>query len=72
LVHTKEDLEKKLKSLEERLPKILEKIKSAPVTAEIERDEKKYTIKPRSVAKKSARKVSKKIFQLKKLIAKAS
>lgn len=72
MVHTKEDLENKLKSLQERLPKIQEKVKTAPVTAEIERNEKKYTIKPRSIAKKSVRKVSKKIHHLKQLIAKAS
>ena len=72
MVHTKEDLENKLKSLQERLPKIQEKVKSAPATAEIERNEKKYTVKPREIAKKSARKVSKKINHLRKLIAKAS
>lgn len=72
MVYTKEDLEKKLKALQERLPKILEKTKSAPETAEIERKEKKYKVKPREIAKKSARKVSKKINHLRKLIAKAS
>ena len=72
MAHTKEDLENKLKSLEARLPKIEEKAKSAPLTGEVERNEKKYRINPRLIANKSARKVSKKINHIKKLIAKVS
>jgi len=72
LVQTKEDIEKKLNALVAKLPNTQEKITKAPVSAEVERNEKKYKIKPQLIAKKSARKVKKKINHLKKLLSKAS
>lgn len=72
LVFSKEDLEKKLKSLEARLPKVLEKVKSAPATAEVEKNEKKYKINPQLIAVKSSRKINKKIKHIKSLLSKAS
>lgn len=64
---TEEQIQNKIKVLEQKLPKLVEGAKTLPLKEEIERNDKKITINPRLIAQKSSRKVQKKLRHLKSL-----
>ena len=68
MIFNKENCEKKLASLEKKLPGLVKNAHSLPNLMEVEVDGAKKIINPRMVALKSSRKVRKRINHIKALL----
>ena len=67
---SKEDLQAKISKLESKRKKLIEKLSQLPKRAEVEKGEAKVVVNPQLNARKSSRKVRKKLESLRALLKK--